>query len=177
MHCGIARGNGAHKRLATSSADRYNWRSSYPTRSEGILACPFFMPTEKFGGGAWIHPSRLPLGAGWRGFCTAPGTQATLPADDQLTNSCNLGYARRCPNLPPERACDAVRFSIARDCETRILLWYVCEFQHLPVEHGTLEYEIGRGSWIRAHRDQRIQKMAECYLRSYTEKTRATVLP
>ena len=136
------------------------------------MACPFFMPTEKFGGGAWMHPSRLPLGAGWRGICTAPGAQASLPGDDQLTNSCNLGYARKCPNLPPERCCDAVRFAVARDCNTRIVLWYVCEFEHLPMEHGILEYEIEQSSWIRGHGDARIQKMAECYLQSYKERTR-----
>lgn len=141
------------------------------------MACPFFMPTEKFEGGAWVHPSRLPLGAGWRGSCTAPGAQAVLPGDDQLTNSCNLGYARNCSNLPAERSCDAVRFAVARNGDTRIVLWYVCEFEHLPVEHGTLEYELVQSSWIRAHGDARIQKMAECYLQSYIEKTRATVLP
>ena len=40
----------------------------------------------------WIHPSRLPLGAGWQGDCTAHGTTAAIPDGDQLAG-CNLGYA------------------------------------------------------------------------------------
>ena len=137
------------------------------------------MPTQKFDGGAWTHPSRLPLGAGWRGVCTAPKAQEQeiIPADDQLTQSCNLGYARACPHLPAEREWDAVRFAIARDCETRIIVCYVCELNHAPGEPGMLEYVVADGNWIQRHRDVRIQKMAECYLQSYTEKTRAAVAP
>ena len=137
------------------------------------MACPFFMPTQKFDGGTWVHPSRLPLGFGWRGMCTASGAEEIVPTDDQLRDSCNLGYARNCPYLPAERAWDAVRFAVARDCDTRIVLSYVCEAGHRPAEHGVLEYEIAQGNWIRSHRDPRIQKMAECYLLSYTNKTRA----
>jgi hypothetical protein len=137
------------------------------------LACPYFMPTQKFEGGTWAHPSRLPLGFGWRGVCTAAGAQEIVPTDEQLRDSCNLGYARNCPNLPAERAWDAVRFAVAQDGETRIVVCYVCEAGHRPVEHGTLEYEVAQRSWIRSHPDARLQKMAECYLQSYTEKTRA----
>ena len=130
------------------------------------------MPTRKFEDGAWPHPSRLPLGRGWHGMCTASPTQEIVPTDDQLRESCNLGYAAACPHLPAERACDAVRFAVARNGDDRILLSYVCEAGHRPVDHGMLEYEFSPAVWIRWHADARIQKMAECYLQSYIEKTR-----
>ena len=136
------------------------------------LACPFFMPTRKFEGGTWPHPSRLPLGGGWHGVCTASPTKEIVPTDDQITESCNLGYAIGCPHLPAQRTCDAVRFAVACDGEDRIVLSYVCETGHRPVEHGTLEYEVMPSAWIRSHSDARIQKMAECYLQSYIQKTR-----
>jgi hypothetical protein len=135
------------------------------------------MPTEKFDGGTWMHPSRLPLGSGWRGFCTAATAHDAAPGDDQLTESCNLGYARNCSYLPADRASDAVRFAIVRDCESRIILRYVCEFNHAPAGHGTLEYQLAEGTWAQRHPDPRIQKMAECYLHSYTERTRGAVPP
>jgi hypothetical protein len=137
------------------------------------MACPFFMPTQKFEGGGWLHPSRLPLGAGWRGVCTASPFGQTVPTDDQVRECCNLGYASNCPRLPAQRAWDAVRFAVARDCKERIVLCYVCEMGHHPAEHGVLEYETGPSRWTLWHRDSRIQKMAECYLECYRERSRA----
>lgn len=136
------------------------------------MACPFFMPTRKLAGGAWLHPSRLPLGAGWHGLCTAHA-EAITPTHNELEEFCNLGYASRCRHLPQERLWDAVRFSITRDCGERILLGYVCEFSHLPREHGTLEYAACVDEWVRPHPDLRIQRMAECHLESYLQKARA----
>ena len=138
------------------------------------MACPFFMPTRKFEDGAWLHPSRLPLGSGWHGLCTA-SDQQIIPSDEELREFCNLGYAANCPHLPSERVWDAVRFSVARDCEEGVLMWYACESDHRPAEHGTLEYNAADAAWIRPHGDARIQKMAECYLDSYLRKTRAAV--
>ena len=80
------------------------------------MACPFFMPTSKLEDGGWLHPSRLPLGGGWTGHCSAPGHEGAEPTNQELRELCNLGYAASCPRLPKERAYDAVRFSIARDC-------------------------------------------------------------
>ena len=68
-----------------------------------------------------------------------------------------------------------MRFSVARDCEEGILLWYVYESSHRPTEHGTLEYNAANATWTRPHGDARIQKMAECYLDSYLRKTRGAV--
>jgi hypothetical protein len=125
------------------------------------------MPMQKLEGGAWLHPSRLPLGGGWSGTCSAPGHEGTEPTDEELRELCNLGYAANCPRLPRERACDAVRFSVARDRGTQLLLWFVCEAGHRPAGHGTLEYDASLGQWASSHPDPRIQKMAECFLESY----------
>jgi len=51
-------------------------------------------------------------------------------------------------------------------------LTYVCERDHLPVEHGKLQFDLQRGTWLRVHGDARIQRMAECFLESHLSKTR-----
>jgi hypothetical protein len=130
------------------------------------LACPFFMPTQKLGG-AWLHPSRLPLGSGWDGQCSAPGHEGAQPSKQELHEFCNLGYATKCSRLPDERECDAVRFSVARDHGSRLLLWFVCETGHRPTLYGTLEYDVERNQWMSVHSDSRVQKMLECYVQSY----------
>jgi hypothetical protein len=131
------------------------------------VACPFFMPTNKLENGGWLHPSRLPLGAGWTGHCCAPGHEGDEPAEEELRELCNLGYAAGCPRLPERRAYDAVRFSIARDRGTQLELCFVCESDHRPASHGTMEYDLLRSQWISSHSDLHIQKMADCYLQSY----------
>ena len=94
------------------------------------MACPYFMPTTKFENGKWPHRPRLPLGDGWRGLCTAPGADLA-PSDEELREFCNLGYARNCKRLPDQRRFDAVRFSVARDRDARITIFFVCESDHL----------------------------------------------
>jgi hypothetical protein len=131
------------------------------------VACPFFMPTCKLEDGSWLHPSRLPLGGGWTGHCSAPGHEGAEPTNQELRDFCNLGYAAGCPRLPAERAYDAVRFSIARDRGARLQFWFVYELGHRPAGHGTLEYDLSLGQWVGSHADLRIQRMAECYLQSY----------
>jgi hypothetical protein len=81
-----------------------------------------------------------------------------------------LGYAAACPRLPQARTADAVRFSVARDLAQRVLLRFVCEFAYLPVEHGTMEYDVPAETWVSSHPDARIRKMAECYMQSYLQR-------
>jgi hypothetical protein len=131
------------------------------------VACPFFMPTSKLEDGGWLHPSRLPLGGGWNGHCSAPGHEGAEPTIEELRELCNLGYAALCPRLPEQRGYDAVRFSLARDRGAQLLFWFVCESGHRPAAYGMLEYDLSLGRWISSHPDARIQKMAECYLQSY----------
>ena len=133
------------------------------------MACPFFMPAQKLEG-TWLHPSRLPLGGGWDGYCSAPGHEGDHPTLNELHEFCNLGYADCCPRLPARRDYDAIRFSVARDFGSRLLLMFVCETGHRPATHGTLEYDLDRADWTSTHPDSRIQKMAECYLQAYLQR-------
>ena len=127
------------------------------------------MPTTKSDAAWFLHPSRLPLGAGWNGQCSAPGHENCEPEGDELKN-CNLGYALKCPRLPPDRAADAILFSIARDAGSHLSLCFIYERDHRPVAHGTLEYDVLHATWTTPHVDSRMQKMAECYLQSYWQR-------
>ena len=131
------------------------------------MACPFFMPQHKFENGSWPHPARLPLGAGWTGYCTAPGHEGAVPELSTLESGCNLGYASSCSRRPAERAWDSVRFRVTRTGERRVVVLYSCERDHRPATHGTLEYDITAAMWISSHHDLRIQRMAECFVESH----------
>ena len=144
------------------------------------MACPFFMPVEKLENGAWLHASRLPLGCGWTGHCTAPGYENVVPSPEDLRDFCNLGYAEGCGRLPREREWDSVRFgarTVPGDGKNfpgaHILIRYVCERDHRPVEHGTLKFFPAEVRWEQPHHDTRVQRMAECFLALYVEKKRA----
>ena len=135
------------------------------------MACPFFMPVQLSEEGSWLHPARLPLGAGWSGHCTAPGHEGQVPELLQLQDGCNLGYALRCPSLPAARRWDAVRFGVAREEARQIVLNYACERGHRPADHGQLRFELENGTWLSAHPDPRIQRMAECFLQSHLARS------
>jgi len=127
------------------------------------MSCPFFIPTERFDDAQFPHPARLPLGAAYRGKCSA--THAT-PSDDEL-KQCNLGYARDCGRLPQTREADSVRFSILRERDGQISLCYVSELNYLPQDSGNLHYELLSQRWHQKHPNQQIQTLAECFLQSY----------
>jgi hypothetical protein len=132
-----------------------------------VMACPFFMPTERLHEGAWLHPSRLPLGAGWNGTCCAPGHEHANLSVEMLQEFCNMGYAAACPHLPEEREYDSVRFAVAQDRGERVVVWYSCERAHRPAAQGKLEYNVAMEAWVVPHLDSRLQIMADCYLQSY----------
>ena len=146
------------------------------------MACPFFMPVERLQNGAWLHASRLPLGCGWTGHCTAPGHHGEAPSQQELQEFCNLGYAESCARLPPERAWDSVRFgakaiaSATNETRGRIQVRYICERGHRPAEHGLLEYDAANVRWNQRHSDERVQRMAECFLAAYLEKRKSSEL-
>lgn len=139
------------------------------------MACPFFLPIEKLANATWLHAARLPLGCGWSGQCTAPGHEGESPSHEELREHCNLGYAEGCGRFPQERIWDSVRFA-ARTVSNgdgdraSIQVRYVCERGHRPAEHGTLEFYPAQARWEQKHRDERVQRMAECFLESYVEK-------
>jgi hypothetical protein len=143
------------------------------------------MPVARLENGTWPHPARLPLGAGWCGHCTAPGHEGEVPPQDILETFCNLGYASNCSWSPLTGVWDAARFGVSarrnpaaptdEQCATPIpagvlLVHFVCERNHRPVEHGDLEFDLARATWLVRHGDPRIQKMAECFLESYLKK-------
>ena len=114
-----------------------------------------------------MHRSRLPLGEGRRGCCTAPGHEGELPSDADLRESCNLGYAAACGRLPAGRVADAVRFAVTQDAGSWIEVAWVLERAHRPAGSGALTYDTVRGAWKSEHPDARIQRMAVCYLEAY----------
>ncbi len=132
------------------------------------MACPFFMPTEKVE--RWSNP-RLPLGDGWKGYCTAAAHAGERPSDYELREFCNFGYAARCPRLPERRVADAVRFAVSRRLDGKVVICFVCEVNHRPGEYGLLEYDSATGAWTAPHRNACVQKMAQCYLESYLART------
>jgi hypothetical protein len=123
------------------------------------------MPTEKLA--VWSNRPRLPLGDGWKGYCTAAAHEGEQPSDRELREFCNFGYAAHCPRLPRKRTADAVRFSVSREHDNKVVIFFVCEVDHRPGEHGALEYDAATGAWTTAHRDACMQKMAQCFLESY----------
>ena len=130
------------------------------------MACPFFVPLEIVNDGSRLHPSRLPLGAGWKGNCQASG-QELRASDDCVREFCNLGYATACPHLPRERDWDAVRFSVARAGREQVTICFTCELAHAPIEHGKLTFDLVREGWIESHGDPRVMRLADAYLRAY----------
>ena len=133
------------------------------------MTCPFFMPTERADDIAFQHPSRLPLGASWRGSCLASSHQQETLSTVEL-QSCNLGYAKSCPRLPKERVCDAVRFAVVNESQDSVSLKFVLEKAYLPTSHGTLAYDRNTKRWVPPHSDLSIQKKAECFLQSYLDR-------
>lgn len=85
--------------------------------------------------------------------------------------------------LPIERDWDAVRFAFSASTEVRarvgpldgngrspngiVHLRYSCEREHLPVEHGSLQFDLSAALWLQKHGDERVQRMAECFLESH----------
>ena len=134
------------------------------------MACPFFLPTERADDLAFPHPVRLPLGAAWRGTCSAAAQEQPV-TDVKELESCNLGYANSCPRLPKERTCDAVRFVVISNSGEEISLQFVLEQDYLPAGSGILTFSCRSGVWTSSHPDPRIQKKAECFLRAYLERT------
>jgi hypothetical protein len=133
-----------------------------------VVACPFFFPTERISIG-WAFPARLPLGAGFTGTCRAASAEIA-PSETELHDFCNIGYAGGCCRMPADRYVDDVRFALARDEDSRIVLHYVSERFHEPVEYGRLEYDCQTQQWVAPLRDLCLQRQAECFVAVYLER-------
>jgi hypothetical protein len=134
------------------------------------MPCPYFIPTERFDDAGWAHAKRLPLGAGFRGLCGAPGHAGTVPTDEELKHECNLGYARNCSRLPKERDSDAVRFSVLRDRDGQVSICYISELNYLPHEQGTLHYALEQKCWSDSKAGSNVKTLAQAFLESYLRK-------
>lgn len=141
------------------------------------MSCPYFFPTTEFTDWSWHNRPRLPLGEPWRGECTAPGHEGERPSDEDIKTLCSFGYAKNCSRLPARRAADKVAFSLARDKEGIILIYYVLEVDHMPGEHGALHYDAAQDRWLKPHADRCVQRQAECYLQSYLRRKEVPVRP
>ncbi len=133
------------------------------------MACPFFYPTEKNYSAGWPFPARLPLGAGFCGTCRAAKEEIN-PSDAELRDFCNLGNAGGCSRLPADRRADCVRFVVAKNDGPRIVLQYVCERDHAPVEHGVVEFDCVGQRWLTKLEDACLQRQTEAYLGTYLER-------
>jgi hypothetical protein len=140
--------------------------------SAGVVevACPYFLPEQELVQLGFTHPQRLPLGAGWRGSCTAPGQAGCTPNEDELKNGCNLGYARGCRRLPVERTADAVRFAIVRERTGEIEVCYAYERNYLPGKYGSLQFTLADGVWTALNSEIQLARMAQCFLQSYLRR-------
>jgi hypothetical protein len=87
-----------------------------------------------------------------------------------------MGYATRCSRLPAQRDWDAVRFAVARVSEEQIVLSYVCELGHAPIEHGTLTFDLMAEKWLNPHSDARVRRLADCFVHTYRSRPAPAVI-
>lgn len=139
------------------------------------MACSFFVPVEIVNDGSWPHPSRLPLGAGWTGNCCASGKEVAA-SGSHIREFCNLGYATACPHLPARRDWDAVRFSVANANTNQLILSYVCELGHAPIQHGKLIFDLASEAWLNLPVDPRVQTLAAAYLQTSRSRNSAVLV-
>jgi hypothetical protein len=97
------------------------------------------------------------------------------PNESELREFCNLGYSSGCSRLPDERRADCVRFAVAVDSGPAIVLHYVFEREHAPVEHGRVEFNRELREWTVKLSDPLVQRQAEVYLQTYLERRRGTL--
>lgn len=131
------------------------------------MACPLFYPAQKLESAAASRISGTPLGDAYEGECCAR-QDGHRPAEDELLQFCNLGYARKkCPRFPADLGPDAVRFCISHDEEERFVIRYVQERDHQPWQHGWLEYDVAGRKFIEPHLNRIVNRLAEAYAEAY----------
>jgi len=134
------------------------------------MACPYFYPLEAMDEKRWPAPPRLPLGDPYAGLCKARA-QPHVPSESALRDLCNQGYARgSCGEFPRESDPDAIRFGIARDSGGIVRIVFVVESNHLPHEHGAVEYSRESGQFVQAPAEEIPRKQAQAYLESYLRR-------
>ncbi len=83
----------------------------------------------------------MPLGAEWRGVCTADPATEREPAEQTQRDICNCGYGRgACSWFPADGEADAVRFSVITESNGASTVRYILERDYSPLSHGTFEW-------------------------------------
>ena len=132
------------------------------------MACPFFAPSRRLENTVWVRPPRYPLGDLFSGTCHASASNLTERHQNEL---CNNGYARgRCDRFPGGSVPDAVRFSVTEDSPARLLVVYVVEKDHAPVEFGTFEYLISDARLDGPPISDVLAQQARAFLESYLSR-------
>lgn len=72
--------------------------------------------------------------------------------------------------MPKDRCADGVRFAVARDEGSLIILHYVSERDHEPVEYGRMEYDCTEHKFLAPLRNMCLLRQAECYVTVYLER-------
>jgi len=72
--------------------------------------------------------------------------------------------------MPTRRCADGLRFAVAKDEGSRIVLHYVSEHDHGPVEYGRIVYDCEAKSWPFPLRDACLQRQADCFVEVYLER-------
>ena len=133
------------------------------------MACPYFIPEKRCETELWTHRTRLPLGDGYAGSCSAPGHEGATPSEEELKSACNLGNSRCC-RLPEDRALDSVRFHVKFDEGTLLGLSYCTEREHHPREHGMLQFDAASGTFIAASTESAVLRLAQAFIQSHLQR-------
>jgi len=126
-----------------------------------------------------LHAGALPLGCGWTGHCTAPGHENAV----HRRRNCGTFATWATPKAVSGFRRAGVGFGTVRGADVpgdkknftggHIQIRYVCERDHRPVEHGTLKFDAVAENWLLRHSDDRVQRMAECFMATYVRRGRS----
>jgi len=137
------------------------------------MACPFFHPTEPVETPGSGTRRQVPLGDTYDGECRA-SAPACHPNDEELKNWCNLGYVREwCPRFLQSARVDAARFTVSGDRQDTIVITYVLEGDHRPLEHGRLEYGVAHDRFRNPPADPNVHQQALAYVRAYLRRKKS----
>ena len=121
--------------------------------------------------GPWENPPRLPLGDPYYGNCVALPADLFAAPEAVQRALCNCGYVRgSCVRFPGDAVADAVRFSVQAGAKGRVRMIYVLEKDHVPVEHGEMEYDASSKELTGRHASVPVEAQARAFAESYLRR-------
>jgi hypothetical protein len=72
--------------------------------------------------------------------------------------------------LPKDRAHDSVRFFVKDDRGNDLKVAYCTERDHLPREHGVLQFNSISGTFVAVSAPPAVQRLAEAFVKSHLER-------